>query len=217
MSLRVRFRRYQGSDLSACAGIGVDVFPLVTSRFTGNAAAKVMSGQIDSCHAVSNYAELAIADGEVAGLIFGRIRRPSVTIDMIRTLKRVVQISVRFLLGRYGKRSQLITFLNPCLQQLRVLRKNTPVSQAEVVLFAVAAKHQGSGVGRALMDRFVHHALKHKVESISVPTDETAGFRFYERYGFMRWAEFVDPLASYCAGRSIKGFTYRLLLAEANR
>ena len=212
MNREVRFRAYHDADLSVCADIGVDAFPLVTSRFAGEEVSKVMRGQVDSCHAVSNYGELAIADREVAGFIFGRVRRKPVSLDTARKLKRVVLISARFLLGRYGGRGRLIRFLDPCLEQLRVLRQNTPAREAEVVLFAVAPEHQGSGVGRALMNRFVGHALRYKVKSISVPTDETASFRFYERYGFRRWAEFTDPLASYCAGRPVKGFTYQLLL-----
>ena len=216
MNREVRFRGYQEADLSVCAGIGVEVFPLVTSRFSGKEVSKVMKGQVDSCDAVSNYRELAIADGEVAGLIFGRVKRRSVLIDVCRTLKRLPLISVRFLLGMYGSRRKLIRFLNPCLEQLRVLRRNTPAGEAEVVLFAVAPKYQGIGIGRALMHRFVRHALRYKVRSISVPTDETASFWFYERYGFRRWAEFKDPLGSYCAGTPIKGFIYQLLLAEAD-
>ena len=216
MNPEVRFRHYQEPDLSVCAGIGVEVFPLVTSRFTGKEVSKVMKGQIDSCHAVSNYCELAIADGEVAGLIFGRVKRRSVLIDICRTLKRLPLVSVRFLLGMYGSRRKLLGFLNPCLEHLRVLRRNTPEGEAEVVLFAVAPKYQGIGIGRALMDRFVRHALRYRVKSISVPTDETASFWFYERYGFRRWAEFKDPLESYCADRPIKGFIYQLLLPEAD-
>ncbi len=216
MNREARFRTYQEADLSVCAGIGVGVFPLVTSRFSGKEVSKVMKGQVDSCHAVSNYRELAIADGEVAGLIFGRVKRKFVLIDIWRTVKRLPLISVRFLLGMYGSRRRLIRFLKPCLEQLRVLRENTPAGEAEVVLFAVAPKYQGSGIGRALMDRFVCHALRYKVRSISVPTDETASFWFYERYGFRRWAEFKDPLESYCAGRPIKGFIYQLLLPEAD-
>ena len=217
MNPEVSFRAYQEADLSVCAGIGVEVFPLVTSRFSGKEVSKVMKGQVDGCHVVSNYRELAIADGEVAGLIFGRVKRRSVLIDICRTLKRLPLISVRFLLGMYGSRRKLIRFLNPCLEQLRVLRRNRPAGEAEVVLFAVAPKYQGIGIGRALMDRFVHHALTYKVKSISVPTDETASLWFYERYGFRRWAEFKDPLESYCADRPIKGFTYQLVLPEANR
>jgi hypothetical protein len=66
------------------------------------------------------------------------------------------------------------------------------------------------------MGRFVRHALKNKVKAISVATDETANFRFYEKYGFRRWTEYEDPLASYLAGRPTTGFIYQLLLCEAD-
>lgn len=176
-----------------------------------------MQAQIESCHAISSYHELAIENGEVAGLIFGRVKRKSVLFDMSQTLKRLFLISVRFLLGRYRSRRKLIRFLNPCLQELRALGRNMPASEAAVMLFVVAPKYQGIRIGRALMDRFVHHTLKYKVKSVSVSTDETASFWFYERYGFSRWAEYHDPLESYLADRPIKGFIYQLLLHKADR
>ena len=87
-----------------------------------------------------------------------------------------------------------------------------PSSEAVVTLFAVAPKYQGIGIGRALMDRFISHMLKRGAKAISVPTDETASFGFYERYGFKRWAEYKDPLESHLADKPIKGFIYQLIL-----
>jgi ribosomal protein S18 acetylase RimI-like enzyme len=211
----IDFRHYRRTDLPACASIAVEAFPLIPSRFTGEEASKVMKIQIDSCHAVSNYYELAIVDEKVAGLLFGRINRKSVLLDMCQTLKRLLLIKVRFLLGEYGSRRKLIELIKPALQGFRAVTRNMPASEAQVVLFAVAPKHQGMGIGRALMDRFVHHTLRYKVKGISVVTDETASFWFYERYGFRRWAEYKDPLESYLADRPIKGYTYLLLLGEA--
>jgi ribosomal protein S18 acetylase RimI-like enzyme len=214
MNPDIDFRHYRRTDLSACASIAVEAFPLIPSRLVGEEASKVMKIQIDSCHVVSNYHELAIVDGEVAGLLFGQVKRKSVLIDTCRTLSLLLLMKVYFLLGRYGSRRKLIRLIRPSLQALRVLRKNMPASGATVVLFAVAPKYQGKGIGRALMDRFVRHALRYKVKAISVPTDETASFWFYERYGFRRWAEYEDPLESYLASRPIKGFIYQLLLDE---
>ena len=216
MNPGISFRCYRRTDLPVCASIAAEVFPLVTSRFGGEEVSKMMKGQIDSCHAVSNYHELAIADGEVAGLLFGRVNRKSISIDMCQTLKRLFLLLVRFLLGKYGSRRKLIRLLRPGLQELRVLRRNMPVSEAEVVLFAVAPEYQSIGIGRALMDRFVHHTSRYKVNAISVPTDDTASFWFYEKYGFKRWAEYKSPLESYLADRPIKGFIYQLLLREAD-
>lgn len=216
MSPTTAFRHYRRTDLPVCAGIAAEAFPLQASRFAGEEASRFMRAQIDACHAVANYHEVAVTGTEVAGLIFGRVRRRSVLISTGQMLKRLLLISVQFLLGRYGSRRKLIRFMNPCLDQLRVLRRNMPAGQAEVVLFAVAPKYQGKRIGRALMDRFVHHALRCGVKSISVPTDETASFWFYERYGFRRWAEYKDPLESYLADRPITGFIYQLLLHKAD-
>ena len=54
------------------------------------------------------------------------------------------------------------------------------------------------------MDSFVHHTLRYKFKSVSVPTDKTTSFWFYERYRFKRWAEYHDSLESYLADRPIK-------------
>jgi ribosomal protein S18 acetylase RimI-like enzyme len=215
MNASTSFRCCQSTDLPVCAGIAVEAFPLDTSRFRGEEAGKFMQVQTDCCHAISNYCELATIDGEVAGLLFGRVKGKSVLIDMCHTLKQLLLISVRFLVGRYGSRRKLTRLFKPGLQSWRALRKNMPASKAEVVFFAVDPKYQGKGIGRALMDRFVRHALRYKIRAISVPTDETASFRFYEKYGFRRWAEYKDPLGSYLADRPVKGFVYQLLVCEA--
>jgi ribosomal protein S18 acetylase RimI-like enzyme len=215
MSSQVSFRRYQRADLPACAGIAAGAFPLPAGRFSGEDVGKVMSGQIDGSLAMSNYAELALADGKVAGLIFGRLRSRPVLADTWRTIMQIGLITVGFLRGSYGSRGKLIRLLRPGLRALSVLRRNMPASEAEVVLFAVAPECQGAGIGRALMDRLVQQALRCSAESIVVPTDETASYWFYEKYGFTRWAEFDDPLESYFADRPIKGYIYQLLLHKA--
>ncbi|MBE0430754.1 MAG: GNAT family N-acetyltransferase [Dehalococcoidia bacterium] len=216
MNRDISFRHYRQADLPVCATIAGEAFPLVVGRFVGEDMGKVMKGQIDGSRAMSNYQDLALADGKAVGLIFGRLKREPVLISMCRTLKRLILIMGRFLLGKYGNRRKLIRLVKPGLQALRVLRRNRPASEAEIVLFAVAQEYRGTGIGRALMDRFVSQARCHKATSISVPTDETASFWFYEKYGFTRWSEFHDPMESYCAGRPIKGFIYRLVLGSAS-
>lgn len=217
MNPSISFRCCQRTDLPVCANIAAEAFPLQTSGFGREDANKLMTGGIEACHALSNYHELAIADGKVAGLLFGRVKRKSVLIDICQTLKRLLLIEVHFLLGRYGSRRKLIRLIKPGLQSLGALRRNMPASEAEVVLFAVAPEYQGIGIGRTLMDHFIHHALKYEVKAVVVPTDETASFWFYEKYGFRRCAEYKEPLESYLAGRPIKGFIYQLWLCKVDR
>ncbi len=217
MSHDIGFRHYLRTDLAACARLCREAFPLVPSKFAGRDIGKVMSGQIDGSRVSSNYYELAVVDREVAGLLFGWVKRGSILVDRWRTLNRLLLIGVRFLLGRYGSRTKLIGIVRPGVQELRALTRNMPDSEAQVLLFAVAPKYHGTGIGRALMDRFVNHARMYRVRSVSVPTDETASFGFYERYGFARWAEYESPLESYLADRPIKAFIYRLQLASEGK
>lgn len=216
MSHDIEFRPYLRTDLPACADLCNEAFPLVSGRFAGQDVGKVMSGQVDGSRVSSNYQELAIVDREVAGLLFGWVKRGPMLADIWRALNRLLLIGVRCLLGRYGSRRRLIGLVRPGVQELRALTRNMPDSEAQVLLFAVAPRYHGIGLGRALMDRFVNHARRYRVRSVSVPTDETASFWFYEKYGFTRWAEYESPMESYLAGRPIKGFIYRLLLPEAH-
>lgn len=211
LDAKINFREYHRVDLPDCSQIGVNVFPIYRNRFTGEEINKVMKAHIDSCYTVSTYYELAIMDGKVVGILFGQIKR---NFNLINFLKQLLLIAVRYLRGKYGSRKKLIKFLKPCIQEAKVLGKNIPPSEGEIVLFAVAPISQGKGIGRTLMDRFVYHASMHGISNLSVPTDEIASFWFYERYGFRKWAEYKDPLASYCAGKPITGFSYQLVLQK---
>jgi len=127
MNSSIGFRCCQRTDLAVCASIATEAFPLKISRSTGEEASGFMQFQIDGCHAISNYRELAVAGGEIAGLLFGRLNRKSFVIGS-QTLKQLFLISVRFLLGRYGSRRKLIRIIKPGLLALRAVRRNIPAS-----------------------------------------------------------------------------------------
>ena len=213
MNPKINFQNFNRIDLPACARIGVDVFPLYRGRFTGEEVGKVMKAHINSCYAISTYNKLAIIDDKVVGFLFGRIKR---NFNPFKFLKQILLIAVCYIRGAYGNKKKLIRFIKPCIQEAKELNRNMPPNEGAVVLFAVAPKYQNRGIGRTLMDNFIHHALKCGISILSVPTDETVSYWFYERYGFRRWTEFKDSLLSYCADRPIKGFTYQLVLHKSN-
>jgi ribosomal protein S18 acetylase RimI-like enzyme len=175
---------------------------------------RIYAAAAEVCDAVSTYSELAIVDGKVAGFIFGRIERHFTLIDRCCSLKMYLALVWPFLLGRFGRRRKLVRLFVPLLREDQELRRNVPPSEGRVEYFAVSPEYHNKGVGRKLMDRFVQYAGRHSVQALSVFTGESVSFRFYERYGFQRWAEFDSPLSSYLHGKPMKGFSYRLPLHE---
>lgn len=221
MNPNIDFRHCHKADLPTCARISIDAFgvdslPLIRRMFTKEEVSKLMVAGMEISYSVSTYSELAIVDKEIVGFIYGQVKRDFTLIDMCRVFKQLLLSLVRFLLGRYGSRRKLVRFMKPSLHEIKEVRRNMPPSDGEVVFFAVCPQYQGRGIGRALMDRFVHHASRRGVNVLSVSTNELSSFWFYESYGFEKWAEFNDPQASYLTDRLIKGFTYRLLLHKTN-
>ena len=217
MSSDIDFRSCDRADYPACARISAAAFALVADsldRKLNGAPVEIYEAMVEVCDRLSTYSELAIIEGEVAGFIFGRIERHFTLIDKCCLVKKYLTLLGRFLLGRYGSRQKLVRLVGPLLREGQELRRNIPPSEGWIEYFAVSPKYQGQGVGRKLMDRFVQHAARWGVQALSVFTDETASFWFYERYGFQRWAEFNSPLGSYLHGKPIKGFSYRLPLDE---
>jgi ribosomal protein S18 acetylase RimI-like enzyme len=216
MNSDIDFRWCNRADYPACAAIGEDAFAsdahALARKIKGIQLHRVYTAAAELCDAVSTYSELAVVDGEVVGFIFGRIERHFTLIDKCRLVKRYLALLGPFLLGRFGRRRELVKLLGPLRREGQEARRNVPPSEGRIEYFAVSPGYQGKGIGRKLMDRFVQYAGQYGVQALSVLTGENVSFWFYGRYGFQRWAEFDSPLGSYLYGKPIKGFSYRLPL-----
>jgi len=54
MNPEIVFRTYRRMDLPICTVIAVEIFPLLSNRFTQEDTSGLMKILIDGCHAVSN-------------------------------------------------------------------------------------------------------------------------------------------------------------------
>jgi ribosomal protein S18 acetylase RimI-like enzyme len=188
MSTDIDFRCCNRADYPTCAAIGEAAFASEAHAFAqkikGVQLHRIYTATAEVCDAVSTYSELAIVDGEVAGFIFGRIERHFTLIHKCRLVKKCLSLLGLFLLGRFGRRWDLVKLLGPLLCEGQDLRRNVPPSEGRIEYFAVSPGYQGKGVGRKLMVRFVQYAGRCGMQALSVFTDESASFWFYERYGF---------------------------------
>ena len=86
---------------------------------------------------------------------------------------------------------------------------------AEVLTVAVAAEHQDSGVGRALLDALVLEATGRRCAAVllEVRADNAAALRLYEQAGFER----IARRRGYYAAGSVDALVLRRRLARPDR
>jgi len=193
------FREYTSNDLSRCAQLAAEAWPVKEHISGGSERWRIMVPYIEIAVSWSNWTDVACLDnGELVGLIFGEIRGRRVKGFPTRIVSSELSASAKFVLGRYGRIERLPTVLwNFIMTEMKLL-VNRPDADAEIMLFLVDSKCRGKGIGSILMDKFVDFA-KHKGSTrISVYADDQASnWRFYENYGFERAGVFYDNWSSY--------------------
>jgi ribosomal protein S18 acetylase RimI-like enzyme len=116
----------------------------------------------------------------------------------------------QFLFGIHGQDISPVVLWHFFVTEFKVL-VNMPRSDAEVNLIIVDSKHQGKGLGKKLMDRFMKAARDSGCRLVTLYTDDQASnWRFYEAIGFRKVATFHDGLTSYFVERDAKGIVYVL-------
>ncbi len=210
------FRQYAPSDLSACAKLAEEAWPYGRTMFSGPGNVSTMTGYIRSTLVRSTWTEVATVSGEVAGFLFGSIdgqARPRSRLSMMR---EEISTFAGLLLADYMKpdKALMMTF-GITMTELK-LAVNRPKSDAEIEMLIVSAAHRRSGIGKALVDRFVEGARRAGASMITVYTDDkTSNWQFYERYGFKKVATFYDNVSSYYADVDSNGLIFKLDLSDA--
>ena len=92
-----------------------------------------------------------------------------------------------------------------------------PSSPSEILMLNSQKKYRG-GIGRAMMDAWVHEVRARGYHKTIVNTDSTVSWDFYERYGFKRVKEFPSKMFYYSLpGVDARGYIYSLdIPAEKN-
>lgn len=84
----------------------------------------------------------------------------------------------------------------------------------QVLLFTLRKEHRGKGVGRMMMDEYIRRVKAGGGNRIVLATDTTAGWRFYDNYGFKRIvsAPLHDCFSVALPGEEVTGYIYSLNL-----
>ena len=205
---KLSFRPYRPTDLDKCAQIAADAWPFASSLVPEGDFPRLMRGYIELACLPSTRLEVACISDEVVGLLFAWIGSEMTLADRLRTPLTGVAMGIRAVLGQYGRIKHPIALLRDGIAAGSRVKDHRPRTEAIVELLAVSASHRRQGIGRALMDRFVNAARGRGVRRIALHSDEMSSWRFYEAYGFERWATFREIISSRLTREEKKGFVY---------
>lgn len=204
----VSFRNFSHHDLTRCAELAVDAWPIASVMVLPEDTTKLMCGYVEIGRLSSTRLELAYVNGEIAGFIFGRVACEVKLVDELIAAGSMILMGIRFLFDKYGRISRPLTFLQKFFATERKAKLHAPSSEAEVVLFVVSSAHRGRGIGRMLLERLIEHAKSKGAKTVSLYTDPLSNWKFYEKMGFQRYHTFEDDLHTYFNGKITPGFVY---------
>jgi ribosomal protein S18 acetylase RimI-like enzyme len=83
-------------------------------------------------------------------------------------------------------------------------------SDATIMLFVVDGSMRGLGLGRKLITHFRSYAGRMGAKHVSLYTDVESNWKFYEKTGFKRVADFRDAFLSFYKQEEIRSFVYQI-------
>ena len=203
----VQFRQYMEEDLPACSGLAADAWPGI-SRIVKTDLNRFMKANVELSFHLSTWGEVACVSGNVVGFLFGRIEKDITVFKKLLTIFLVLLLLLKFLMGRYGKVAEKCTFLKKFLATELNIDSCTPRVDGVIELFVVDAEYRGRGIGKELVDRFLSAARSRGARTVSVYTNSSSNWRFYELYRFQRMCSLPDELNSYIGQKDVEGYIY---------
>ena len=161
-------------------------------------------------HNLGDVSLTAVADGKARGLIIGFFTQKARK-KLSKKLKNAaafLKITFKGLCGRYHMSSLARSLmLRWSLGYLPFLFKH-PVSESQIIFLGSQEAYR-KGIGKVLVDAWIREMRRHGCSTTIVSTDSTLNYKFYERRGFTKVAEF--PINSYrllMPEKQIKGMIY---------
>lgn len=161
--------------------------------------------------ATSTWAEVLEESGRVVGFLCGRIDKHWKAGMRLMPKRSSFSAVSAFIAARHQRPLWFLKMIwHMTITELKLYLKR-PHSDAEITMLIVDVAHRGKGYGRLLVERFIDVARAGGASAVMVYTDDqSSNWRFYERLGFSRAAEFFDNMASFWVGRPAKGIIYVL-------
>ncbi|MEU2199527.1 GNAT family N-acetyltransferase [Isoptericola sp. NPDC019482] len=186
--MNVTYRDYRAADAEAVKTILDEAFAIVATVGAAHLREPAREVYLRDRLATSTWAQVAEADGNVVGIICGRIPgQSSLPGHWGHRLATVASVARAVITGiaQYKSLAKYPRLAASCVE----LRKRTAAPTTdELTLFAVAADTRGLGVGRGLYERFCDYLRDHGRTDYFLYTDDKSSYGFYESRGMTRAA-----------------------------
>jgi ribosomal protein S18 acetylase RimI-like enzyme len=199
----VHYRSYDRDDLDRCAALAADAWPVASGICQD--VPSLMTAYVRLSLLLSDYARVCCIRGEVVGFLFGLTHK---TLPGLRARLELGRVLCGFASGKYGSCTRRFRLLMGFVVTLLKVEWSCRRFDCEVELFVVDAEHRGRGLGRSLLGHFVEHLRREKKQTVYLYTNMLSNWKFYERYGFVRHAEFYDNQLSFLKGAPTYGWIY---------
>jgi len=213
---KLQFRRTMSADIPKCSEIFSDTWPTKSDVASRGDANKFKNAFINVARWNSTWSEVACISNNIVGFLFGRINSDFRLKNRFKMFFSILVIFISIISGKYGvletngKLSERFTFLKKfILSEIKII-KNHPKSDGEVILVVVGSNYKGKGIGKMLMDRFIDDAKSKNAKVITVYAVQSSNWKFYEIYGFRKYATFYDDMTSYAGNEDVRGFIYMI-------
>ncbi len=164
------------------------------------------------CSKFATHPLVVEVDGRVGGILFGLCAGESLMPIPRGLAYSIGHLLPRIMIGRYEMSSLAVRHLLRYASDWGPYVTCHPQNQrhSEAILFCAHRDFQGKGLGRLLMDRLFEEARASGAPSVTLCTDTTMSWTFYESYGFLRAHTFPMRRAYKIAmpGETVDGIIY---------
>lgn len=175
---------------------------------TEKTAVILSKAYLSNCLKNQTYTEVAIVDGNVAGVIVGRNTKKLNMNFKIRIRKFFSVLKLK--LTREGRRVVEIKSEVDSINK-KLLKKSKYDYGGEIPLFIMDEKYRGFGIGKSLFKDMLKFMGKDNVKSLYLYTDTDCNYKFYEKQGMKRRKESMYSCLTEGFDWSMKLFLYDMV------
>ncbi len=191
--MKVSFRTYKRVDKNICCEMMRNTW--MYERFFPNTKnpMNLYKFMLSNYLYESDYTEIAVSLDEnnnetVLGFLFGQTKNISLGKKILHFLF-MVKVSVLWLLGAYGNRTDILELLKKMKEDEEVMFADISADDAHMHLFFTEEQARGLGIGKQLLVHFEDYCKKNDISSIVLITDTDCNYGFYDHIGFERIKE----------------------------